>query len=151
MLENQVNGRIPLHKRPEYLYKALLEKEAEITGNYPTIFRKYGSIEEMTRIVIDHLGFNDRFVDMTLKSNSPDYSKLGTGNNSCKSYGERDLFYMLENLDLINQETEEDHLLDKRLWRTHYWVWNDRKILEAVATEEADAAAQLYTELFAKT
>ncbi len=73
------------------------------------------SLEEakMTAIhVLNFFGFGDRIIDNMLEPE------------------DRDTFYMLEDLDLLETEREETTLWDGREWRIHYWILNKEKIVQ---------------------
>jgi hypothetical protein len=123
MLEEKVNGHIPLHKRPEYLRRALIksgikEKDAEYIAN----------------LAMDHFGYNDRFLDITLKFNRADHPDEWNSFTSQKANGEREYFITLEDLGFVRQKWEETPF-DGKDWRTHYWEWVDYKILEVLGKE----------------
>ena len=73
------------------------------------------SLEEakMTAIhVLNFFGFGERIIDNMLEPE------------------DRDTFYMLEDLDLLETEREETTLWDGREWRIHYWILNKEKIVQ---------------------
>ena len=61
--------------------------------------------------VLNFFGFGDRIIDNMLEPE------------------DRDTFYMLEDLDILETEREETTLWDGREWRIHYWVLNKEMIL----------------------
>jgi len=81
--------------------------------------RRKLSLEEakMTAIhVLNFFGFGDRIIDNMLEPE------------------DRDTFYMLEDIDILETEREETTLWDGREWRIHYWILNKDKIVE-IATD----------------
>ena len=100
--------------------------------------RRKLSLEEakMTAIhVLNFFGFGDRIIDNMLEPE------------------DRDTFYMLEDLDILETEREETTLWDGREWRIHYWILNKDKIVEIatdgpkeVVVEEEDVG-DIYGEL----
>lgn len=60
--------------------------------------------------VMDIFGFNDRIIDNVLEPE------------------DRQLFYILEEEDILTTEREETTLYDGREWRTHYWLFRKQKI-----------------------
>ncbi len=100
--------------------------------------RRKLSLEEakMTAIhVLNFFGFGDRIIDNMLEPE------------------DRDTFYMLEDLDILETEREETTLWDGREWRIHYWLLNKDKIVEIatdgpkeVVVEEEDVG-DIYGEL----
>ena len=73
---------------------------------------------------------------------------------------DRDTFYMLEDLDLLETEREETTLWDGREWRIHYWVLNKDKIFDmasgrveekkVVEETEEDVYSELPDEIWAR-
>jgi len=62
------------------------------------------------------------------------YDKVITDN--LISSEERDIFYKLEDYDLLITEEESTNLPSGKKWRIHYWVLNERKIREVLEEEE---------------
>lgn len=60
--------------------------------------------------VMDIFGFDDRIVDNVLEPE------------------DRQLFYILEEEEMLRTEREENTLYDGREWRTHYWLFNKDNI-----------------------
>ncbi len=67
--------------------------------------------------ILNFFGFGERIIDNMLEPE------------------DRDTFYMLEDLDLLETEREETTLWDGREWRIHYWVLNKEKIFEMASGE----------------
>lgn len=79
--------------------------------------------EMMARHVMNLFGFNNRILDNMLEPQ------------------DRDVFYMLEDEEILTTEREETTLYDGREWRIHYWTFRkDRiqEILEGRHTKEED-------------
>ncbi len=51
---------------------------------------------------------------------------------------ERDLFYMLEDYDILTTEEETAYLPSGKRWRIHYWKIKDEKIREILAEDEEE-------------
>ena len=68
--------------------------------------------EEMARHVMNLFGFNNRILDNMLEPQ------------------DRDVFYMLEDEEILTTEREETTLYDGREWRIHYWIFRREKITE---------------------
>ncbi len=89
----------------------------------------------MTAIhVMNFFGFGDRIIDNMLEPE------------------DRDTFYLLEDLDILETEREETTLWDGREWRIHYWVLNKDRIRELANGEveeevEEEDVAEIYEEL----
>ncbi len=85
--------------------------------------------------VLNFFGFGERIIDNMLEPE------------------DRDTFYMLEDLDLLETEREETTLWDGREWRIHYWVLNKEKISEMAKgkiekrVEEVESEEDVYSEL----
>ena len=67
--------------------------------------------------ILNFFGFGERIIDNMLEPE------------------DRDTFYLLEDLDLLETEREETTLWDGREWRIHYWVLNKEKIFEMARGE----------------
>jgi hypothetical protein len=74
--------------------------------------------------VMDIFGFNDRIIDNVLEPE------------------DRQLFYILEEEDLLTTEREETTLYDGREWRTHYWLFRKDKVLGYADDHREKAEAQ---------
>lgn len=65
---------------------------------------------------------------------------------------ERDVFYTLEENQILRTETMEIYIKAGKLWRIHYWVLNKKKILELAAPEapksEDEKMKELYMNIF---
>ena len=68
--------------------------------------------EQMARHVMNLFGFNNRILDNMLEPQ------------------DRDVFYMLEDEEILTTEREETTLYDGREWRIHYWIFRREKIAE---------------------
>ena len=64
----------------------------------------------MAQFIMDFFGYEDRILDNKLTPR------------------DRDIFYMLEGVDLLKTEMEEATLQKGKIWRIHYWVLNREKI-----------------------
>ena len=62
--------------------------------------------------VLNFFGFGDRIIDNMLEPE------------------DRDTFYMLEDLNILETEREETTLWDGREWRIHYWLLNKEQIFQ---------------------
>lgn len=68
--------------------------------------------EMMARHVMNLFGFNSRILDNMLEPQ------------------DRDVFYMLEDEEILTTEREETTLYDGREWRIHYWTFRKDRIEE---------------------
>ena len=75
--------------------------------------------EMMARHVMNLFGFNNRILDNMLEPQ------------------DRDVFYMLEDEEILTTEREETTLYDGREWRIHYWIFRREKISEIVDGKKA--------------
>ncbi|MCL4329043.1 MAG: hypothetical protein M1151_03755 [Candidatus Thermoplasmatota archaeon] len=62
--------------------------------------------------LINFFGYSDRVIDNMLEPE------------------DRDAFYTMEDIGVLQTEREETTLYDGREWRIHYWILNTRKIRE---------------------
>ncbi len=99
--------------------------------------RRTLSFEEATMTamhILNFFGFGDRIIDNMLEPE------------------DRDTFYMLEDLDILETEREETTLWDGREWRIHYWVLNKERIMRLAAGEveekvEVEDIGEVYEEI----
>lgn len=67
---------------------------------------------EAAEHLINFFGYNDRVIDNMLEPE------------------DRDAFYTMEDIGVLQTEREETTLYDGREWRIHYWILNVNKIIE---------------------
>ena len=66
---------------------------------------------------------------------------------------DRDAFYTMEDIGVLQTEREETTLFDGREWRIHYWILNVGKIIqlskikETTRKVEKDESFQIYDEI----
>ena len=90
--------------------------------------------ESIAEHALGFFGFSNRIIDNALEPT------------------DRNLFYQLQDYDLLTTESEETTLWDGREWRIHYWNFksNAAKIVEEAEAErkrralEEDPYAQIY-------
>ncbi|MCL5437708.1 MAG: hypothetical protein M1148_00730 [Candidatus Thermoplasmatota archaeon] len=75
---------------------------------------------EAAEHMINFFGYNDRVIDNMLEPE------------------DRDAFYTMEDIGVLQTEREETTLFDGREWRIHYWILNTRKIRELSAISVSD-------------
>ncbi len=91
--------------------------------------------EEAAEHLINFFGYNDRVIDNMLEPE------------------DRDAFYTMEDIGVLQTEREETTLYDGREWRIHYWILNVNKIIElsnmrVIETRrDLDAESQIYDEI----
>ncbi len=71
--------------------------------------------EMMAKHVMNLFGFNGRILDNMLEPQ------------------DRDVFYMLEDEEILTTEREETTLYDGREWRIHYWTFRKDRIGEILS------------------
>ena len=81
------------------------------------VFREKGEygndwVENIARFIMDFFGYEDRILDNRLTPR------------------DRDIFYMLEGVDILKTEMEEASIQKGKIWRIHYWVLNKERISE---------------------
>lgn len=90
---------------------------------------------EAAEHLINFFGYNDRVIDNMLEPE------------------DRDAFYTMEDIGVLQTEREETTLYDGREWRIHYWILNVGRIIElskikTVETSiEKDEAFQIYEDI----
>ncbi len=73
----------------------------------------YKDFVEISERIMNFFGFSERIIDNILEKS------------------ERGFLYDLEDMDLVESDTEETRLYNGREWRTNYWILNKEKIHEA--------------------
>jgi len=71
-------------------------------------------VEQIAQFVMDFFGYEERILDNRLTPR------------------DRDVFYMLEGMDLLKTEMEEATIQKGKIWRIHYWILNRDRIKELV-------------------
>ncbi len=90
---------------------------------------------EAAEHLINFFGYNDRVIDNMLEPE------------------DRDAFYTMEDIGVLQTEREETTLYDGREWRIHYWILNVHKIIELSQMKNVDTQVkdtdefQIYEEL----
>jgi hypothetical protein len=90
---------------------------------------------EAAEHLINFFGYNDRVIDNMLEPE------------------DRDAFYTMEDIGVLQTEREETTLFDGREWRIHYWILNVGKIIqlskikETTRKVEKDESFQIYDEI----
>lgn len=90
---------------------------------------------EAAEHLINFFGYSDRVIDNMLEPE------------------DRDAFYTMEDIGVLQTEREETTLYDGREWRIHYWILNVGRIIElskikTVQTSiEKDEAFQIYEDI----
>ncbi|OWP56547.1 MAG: hypothetical protein B2I17_05660 [Thermoplasmatales archaeon B_DKE] len=90
---------------------------------------------EAAEHLINFFGYNDRVIDNMLEPE------------------DRDAFYTMEDIGVLQTEREETTLYDGREWRIHYWILNVPRIIELSAMKiletkiSQDSDFQIYSEI----
>jgi len=85
--------------------------------------------------LINFFGYSDRVIDNMLEPE------------------DRDSFYTMEDIGVLQTEREETTLYDGREWRIHYWILNVPHIIQLskmkspIAVIEKNEASQIYEEI----
>ncbi len=74
-------------------------------------------VDQIALFVMDFFGYEERILDNRLTPK------------------DRDVFYMLEGMDLLKTEMEEATIQKGKIWRIHYWILNKDKIAKLVNLE----------------
>ncbi|DAC25274.1 MAG TPA: hypothetical protein HA330_05000 [Candidatus Thalassarchaeaceae archaeon] len=96
-----------------------------------------GMEENVAESIAEHalgfFGFSNRIIDNALEPT------------------DRNLFYQLQDYELLTTESEETTLWDGREWRIHYWKFKPKRVSEVAhrtaVEEEVDPYAGLYDEV----
>ena len=96
-----------------------------------------GMEENVAESIAEHalgfFGFSNRIIDNALEPT------------------DRNLFYQLQDYELLTTESEETTLWDGREWRIHYWKFKPKRVSEiahrTAVEEEVDPYAGLYDEV----
>ncbi len=93
-----------------------------------------GDIKQLAEYVINFFGYEDRIIDNILTP------------------ADRDVFYYLEELEIVKPMEEEITISKGKLWRIHYWVYRKDKIEEILKREEEkekeESPEEFYKKLF---
>ncbi|GGM70123.1 hypothetical protein GCM10007108_05250 [Thermogymnomonas acidicola] len=90
---------------------------------------------EAAEHIINFFGYSDRVIDNMLEPE------------------DRDAFYTMEDIGVLQTEREETTLYDGREWRIHYWLLNIPRIMELARMKVNDVKevkseeSQLYEEI----
>ncbi len=87
-----------------------------------------GDIEKLAEYVVNFFGYGDRIIDNML------------------TQADRDVFYYLEELQIVKPIEEEITISKGRLWRIHYWIYRKDKIEEILNSEEKEEKKEMTPE-----
>ncbi len=91
-------------------------------------------IKDLAEYVINFFGYQDRIIDNMLTP------------------ADRDVFYYLEELEIVKPIEEEITISKGKLWRIHYWIYRKDKIEEIlnqdVEEKKEESPEDFYKKLF---
>lgn len=95
-------------------YTNITELSAAISKGLSLQNRRMSEEESMEAAehLINFFGYNDRVIDNMLEPE------------------DRDAFYTMEDIGVLQTEREETTLYDGREWRIHYWILNVGRVVE---------------------
>lgn len=97
--------------------------------------RVYVKIDELARAISNGLSLQDRKMSTEESEQSAEHiiNFFGYSTRVIDNMLEpedRDVFYTMEDLGILETEREETTLFDGREWRIHYWILNVNRVLE---------------------
>ncbi|MEM0140001.1 MAG: DUF6015 family protein [Ferroplasma sp.] len=97
--------------------------------------RFYVKIDELSRAISNGLSLQDRKMGIEEAESSAEHiiNFFGYSTRVIDNMLEpedRDVFYTMEDLGILETEREETTLFDGREWRIHYWILNVIRVLE---------------------
>jgi hypothetical protein len=127
-------GRLPLAGEVLLWQLSVCPRNTEaILNSIDRVDMEPEAARHMANHVLNFFGFNDTIIDNILEPE------------------DRDAFYMLEDLGLLQTEREETTLYDGREWRIHYWMFKKDKIYDLVKdddeTRTPDGEVDVYAEV----
>ncbi|MEM0161059.1 MAG: DUF6015 family protein [Thermoplasmata archaeon] len=81
--------------------------------------------------ILNFFGFQNRIIDNSLE---PD---------------DRDIFYIMEDVGILETEREETTLYDGREWRIHYWILNYKRVYE-LREEQKNVIEEIKTDIYSE-
>ncbi len=102
-------------QKMKYRYYVKIDELARAISNGLSLQQKKMGSEESessAEHIINFFGYNTRVIDNMLEPE------------------DRDVFYTMEDLGIMETEREETTLFDGREWRIHYWLLNVNRIVE---------------------
>ncbi|OYT59857.1 hypothetical protein B6U71_02050 [Euryarchaeota archaeon ex4484_178] len=89
-------------------------------------------IKQLAEYVVNFFGYEDRIIDNILTP------------------ADRDVFYYLEELEIVKPMEEEITISKGKLWRIHYWVYRKDKIEEILNRKEEEEREESPEEFYKK-
>ncbi|HIH60229.1 MAG TPA: hypothetical protein HA269_06420 [Ferroplasma sp.] len=119
--------------------------------------RAYVKIDELSRAISNGLSLQNRKMGVEESESSAEHiiNFFGYSTRVIDNMLEpedRDVFYTMEDLGILETEREETTLFDGREWRIHYWILNVLRVLELSEmqlsnTVEHDGRFDIYSEI----
>ncbi len=119
--------------------------------------RTYVKIDELSRAISNGLSLQNRKMGIEESESSAEHiiNFFGYSTRVIDNMLEpedRDVFYTMEDLGILETEREETTLFDGREWRIHYWILNVLRVLELSdmninTPEDHDSQFDIYSEI----
>jgi len=119
--------------------------------------RTYVKIDELSRAISNGLSLQNRKMGVEESESSAEHiiNFFGYSTRVIDNMLEpedRDVFYTMEDLGILETEREETTLFDGREWRIHYWLLNVLRVLELAEMNisnavERDSRFDIYSEI----
>ncbi|MEM0132759.1 MULTISPECIES: DUF6015 family protein [Acidiplasma] len=118
--------------------------------------RNYVKIDELARAISNGLSLQQRKMGSEEAQSSAEHiiNFFGYGTRVIDNMLEpedRDVFYTMEDLGILETEREETTLFDGREWRIHYWILNVNRVIELsemnIQTNSDDSTFDIYNEI----
>jgi hypothetical protein len=119
--------------------------------------RTYVKIDELSKAISNGLSLQNRKMGVEESESSAEHiiNFFGYSTRVIDNMLEpedRDVFYTMEDLGILETEREETTLFDGREWRIHYWLLNVLRVLELAEMNisnavERDSRFDIYSEI----
>ncbi|AGO60842.1 MULTISPECIES: DUF6015 family protein [Ferroplasma] len=119
--------------------------------------RAYVKIDELSKAISNGLSLQNRKMGIEESQSSAEHiiNFFGYSTRVIDNMLEpedRDVFYTMEDLGILETEREETTLFDGREWRIHYWLLNVLRVLELAEMNisnkvEHDSRFDIYSEI----
>ncbi len=111
-----------------------MENVFQVNGNMKGQ-RNYVRIDELSAAISKGLSLQQRRMSKEEAESSAEHiiNFFGYGNRVIDNMLEpedRDAFYTMEDIGILETEREETTLFDGREWRIHYWILNVNRVIE---------------------
>ena len=116
-----MNKYYGIHELAEIIQKSTLQ--------YSTSMMDSQSAFHMADHLLGFFGYQDRIIDNMLQPQ------------------DRNVFYQLQDLNILTTESEESTLYDGREWRIHYWRYNETGIEKILSKQFENKSTNEFNEL----